>query len=164
VGGKEDGAHFIGSIVYIHDSIYTTANIKELVIIDGQQRLTTLMLIYIVLYRIAKQLGDDSLFEEINETYLINKFVSNTEKLKLSPTENNDRAFRFLLSNEPISEYSEYSNIVENFRFFAELINQNNYNVILNGLSRLMFVEISLERDKDDPHGNHDRTYFSPTS
>ena len=107
-------AHFIGSIVYIHDNIYTSTNIKELVIIDGQQRLTTIMLIYVVLYRLARRIDNYPLLDEINETYLINKFVSNTEKLKLRLTENNDKAFHFLLSNEPMSEYPEFSNIIEN--------------------------------------------------
>jgi uncharacterized protein with ParB-like and HNH nuclease domain len=151
IGSNNNGVHFIGSIVYIHDNIYTSANIKELVIIDGQQRLTTIMLIYVVLYRLAKQNKNDTLFEEINETYLINKFVSNTEKLKLRPTEDNDKAFRFLLNSEPASEYSEFSNIIENFEYISGRINQENHEFILKGLSKLIFVEISLERDKDDP-------------
>jgi uncharacterized protein with ParB-like and HNH nuclease domain len=66
-------AHFIGSIVYVHDDVYTASNIKELVIIDGQQRLTTLTLIYLALYKIALKANDLSLANEINETYLINK-------------------------------------------------------------------------------------------
>ncbi|MDR1029736.1 MAG: DUF262 domain-containing protein [Treponema sp.] len=53
IGSNNNEVHFIGSIVYIHDNIYTSANIKELVIIDGQQRLITIMLIYVVLYRLA---------------------------------------------------------------------------------------------------------------
>ena len=52
-------AHFIGSIVYIHDDVYTATRIKELTIIDGQQRLTTLTLMYLVLYRLAKKLNDE---------------------------------------------------------------------------------------------------------
>lgn len=99
VGYDNTDVHFIGSIVYIHDNIYTSANIKELIIIDGQQRLTTLMLIYAVLYKLANQLGNNSFIDEINETYLINKFISSSEKLKLRTTENNDKAFRFILNN-----------------------------------------------------------------
>ncbi len=40
-------AHFLGSIVFVHDDVYTTVKIKELTIIDGQQRLTTLTLIWL---------------------------------------------------------------------------------------------------------------------
>jgi uncharacterized protein with ParB-like and HNH nuclease domain len=151
IGCNDRNVHFIGSIVYIHDNIYTSAKIKELIIIDGQQRLTTIMLIYVALYRLAKQTNNYTLLDEINETYLINKFVSNIEKLKLRPTENNDKAFHFLLSDEPISEYPEFSNIIENFDYINGRIDQDNYEFVLRGLSKLIFVEISLERGKDDP-------------
>ena len=71
---KKMNAHFIGSIVYIHDDVYTVTRIKELVVIDGQQRLTTLTLVYLVLHRLAKELKNEDLVNEISETYLINKF------------------------------------------------------------------------------------------
>src|SRR5699024_7522362 len=75
--GRNDemNGHFIGSIVYIHDDIYTSSEINELTIIDGQQRVTTLTLIYIVLYQLAQEIGDEILKEKIQETYLINKFA-----------------------------------------------------------------------------------------
>ncbi len=59
---KNMNAHFIGSIVYVHDDVYTAARIKELTVIDGQQRLTTLTLIYLVLHRLAKELKEEELF------------------------------------------------------------------------------------------------------
>lgn len=64
---KEMDAHFIGSIVYVHDDVYTSSRIKELSIIDGQQRLTTLTLVYLVLYRLAIELKDEGLKNEIIE-------------------------------------------------------------------------------------------------
>ncbi len=62
---KKLNAHFLGSIVYIHDDIYSdnASEMTELTIIDGQQRLTN----------------------------LINEFAEDSEKLKLRPTENNDK-------------------------------------------------------------------------
>ena len=47
---KENTSHFIGSIVYIHDGVYGVGE-KELNIIDGQQRITTLTLFFIALYQ-----------------------------------------------------------------------------------------------------------------
>ena len=41
-------AHFIGSIVYVHDDVYSASGIRELTVIDGQQRLTTITILYIV--------------------------------------------------------------------------------------------------------------------
>jgi uncharacterized protein with ParB-like and HNH nuclease domain len=144
-------AHFIGSIVYIHDDIYSASGIRELSIIDGQQRLTTITLIYISLYRLLKSIGDQQKLTRIHETYLINKFAAEEEKLKLRPTENNDRAIRHLLSGDEGDSFDGgFSRVISNYRFFRSHINDVNIDLVLNGLSKLMFVEISLERGKDD--------------
>jgi uncharacterized protein with ParB-like and HNH nuclease domain len=149
---KENEAHFIGSIVYIHDDVYTTVKnrARELTIIDGQQRLTTITLIYLAIYRLAQELKDSGLSNRINETYLINKFIEDEEKLKLRPTDNNDRALKYLLNNRN-GGLGEYSRLLDNFDYLRTRITKENYEVVLNGLSGLMFVEISLERKKDDP-------------
>ena len=144
-------AHFIGSIVFVHDDVYTSSRVKELVIIDGQQRLTTLTLIYLALYKLAQEIGDEGLEQEISETYLINKFAAEDEKLKLKPTDNNIQAFKFLLRSQDNEQYPEYSKLIDNYSFFKARIVNENYGQVLQGLSKLMFVEISLDREKDNP-------------
>ena len=144
-------AHFIGSIVYVHDDVYSASGIRELTIIDGQQRLTTLTLIYITVYELARNLGNDSLVNRINETYLINKFAADEEKLKLRPTENNDRALKYLLRGDTKEDYVDFSRLIDNFNYFKSRILEENYEVVLSGINKLRFVEISLDRDKDDP-------------
>ena len=67
-----DDSHFIGSIVFIHAGVVVTDPPRKLVIIDGQQRLTTITLLWIVLYRIAKENGDEKQANEINKKYLVN--------------------------------------------------------------------------------------------
>ena len=148
---KKMNAHFIGSIVYVHDDVYTASRIKELTVIDGQQRLTTLTLVYLVIHRLAKDLKNEVLVSEISETYLINKFSPEEEKLKLRPTDNNDRALKYLLRSDESEEYSDFSKLIDNFNYFKERITEENYQIVLKGLSKLMFVEVSLDRDKDDP-------------
>jgi len=148
---KKMNAHFIGSIVYVHDDVYQTSRIKELTVIDGQQRLTTLTLIYLVLYKLADELKNEELVNEISETYLINKFSPEEEKLKLRPTDNNDRALKYLLRNDDSEEYSDFSKLIDNFNYFKGRIGAENYEIVLHGLSKLMFVEVSLDREKDDP-------------
>lgn len=148
---NEMNAHFIGSIVYIHDDVYTSSRIKELTIIDGQQRLTTLTLIYLAIYQFAKEINDDALANEISETYLINKFSSEEEKLKLKPTDNNNKALKYLLRADNDEDFSDFSRLIDNFNYFKKCLNRENYLTILDGLSKLIFVEISLERGKDDP-------------
>lgn len=148
---KNSNIHFIGSIVYVHDDVYTSSRIKELIIIDGQQRLTTLTLLYLVLYRIGIEMGDIGLVNEINETYLINKFASEDEKLKLKPTENNSDAIKFLMRSDETEEFPSYSKVIENFNYFKSRITKFNYETVLKGLEKLMFVEISLDRKNDNP-------------
>jgi len=147
----EINAHFIGSIVYIHDDIYTASGITELTIIDGQQRLTTITLIYIALYRLAKKINNDKLMNRIHKTYLINEFAPETEKLKLKPTENNKAALKHILNLESVDDFKGYSRIVENFNFFETQINAENFEVIQRGLTKLIFIDIALERQKDNP-------------
>jgi uncharacterized protein with ParB-like and HNH nuclease domain len=122
-----------------------------LTIIDGQQRLTTLTLIYLSIYQLAKELKEEGLVSEISETYLINKFAPEEEKLKLRPTENNDKALKYLLRGDAGEEYPEFSKLISNFNYFKEKITEENYTIVLKGLSKLMFVEVSLDKEKDDP-------------
>ncbi|MBT0810162.1 DUF4268 domain-containing protein [Litoribacter ruber] len=148
---EKRGTHFIGSIVFIHEGIFTTSEVKELVIIDGQQRLTTINILYVALYRFSKDHGKTQDADRIYNMFLTNQYVqSESSKLKLKQTDSNSTAFRSILfGNE--KGYTEYSNMIENFNLFLGLISTDNFEVILNGLNRLIFVEISLERDKDDP-------------
>jgi uncharacterized protein with ParB-like and HNH nuclease domain len=151
--GKSEkiNAHFLGSIVYVHDDVYTASGLTELTIIDGQQRLTTLTLIYIALYRVAKELGDSMLVNRIHKTYLINEFAPETEKLKLKPTENNKNALKHILNLEDEEDFKDYSKIIENFNYFKSNISRENFETIQRGLSKLIVVDIALDRQKDNP-------------
>ncbi|MFT3740535.1 MAG: DUF262 domain-containing protein [Breznakibacter sp.] len=152
--GKNEkvNAHFIGSIVYVHDDVYTASGLTELTIIDGQQRLTTITLIFIALYRLAQQLDNPTLVSRIHKTYLINEFAPEAEKLKLKPTENNKEALRHILSSaDDGDEFKGYSRIIENFNFFKSHINKENFETVMRGLNKLIFVDIALDRQKDNP-------------
>lgn len=151
--GKNDkaNAHFIGSIVYVHDDVYTASGLTELTIIDGQQRLTTITLIYIALYRLAQKLGNQMLVNRIHKTYLINEFAQEAEKLKLKPTENNKDALKHILNSNDGEEFKGYSRIIENFDYFKSAINADNFETVQRGLSKLIFIDIALDRQKDNP-------------
>lgn len=151
--GKNDkiNAHFIGSIVYVHDDVYTASGLTELTIIDGQQRLTTITLIYIALYRLAQKLDNQMLVNRIHKTYLINEFAPEAEKLKLKPTENNKEALRYILNAESEEEFKGYSKIIENFNFFKNSITADNFETVQRGLSKLIFIDIALDRQRDNP-------------
>lgn len=58
---------------------------------------------------------------------------------------------KYLIRGNSQEEFKEYSKIIDNYNYFKSRINENNYKTIQNGLDKLIFVEISLERGKDDP-------------
>lgn len=151
VENENRGTHFIGSIVFIHEGTYSTNEVKELVIIDGQQRLTTINILYVALYRFAKDSGNAQDAERLYNMFLTNQYVKNeSSKLKLKQTDANSLVFKAILLGTENS-FLTYSNVAENYNFFRSIITEENFETILMGLNRLIFVEISLERDKDDP-------------
>jgi len=145
------GTHFIGSIVFVYEGTYSTNEVRELVIIDGQQRLTTINILYVALYRFASDHGNTREAERLYNMFLINQYVKNeSSKLKLKQTDANSIAFKSILLGTNNASLL-FSNVIENYNYFRSNIDEGNFVTILNGLNRLIFVEISLERDKDDP-------------
>jgi uncharacterized protein with ParB-like and HNH nuclease domain len=145
------GTHFIGSIVFIYEGAYSTSEVKELVIIDGQQRLTTINILYVALYRFAKEHNLMQEAEMLYNMFLTNQYVQQeSSKLKLKQTDSNSLAFKAIM-NQTENEFGSYSNVIENCNYFRDRIEEENFHTILNGIKRLIFVEISLERGKDDP-------------
>lgn len=152
VGSDEkQSAHFIGSIVYVHDDVYTASGLTELTIIDGQQRLTTLTLLYVAIYRHAISEGNNPLAQRLYKTFLINEFADDAEKLKLKPTDNNKLALAQILDPQETNKVQGFSRLIENFRLFQGMINAGNLETIQRGLAKLIFVDIALDRQKDNP-------------
>ncbi len=154
-GNDQMNGHFIGSIVFVHDGTYST-NHNELLIIDGQQRLTTITLLFIAL---RNYLNDEDEFlkkfsrQKIRNRYLINSDEKGDKKFKLILSEP-DRDTLLSLIDKNRRKPSELSlKIMENFKLFEEWIRKNTdkLETIFKGLDKLMVVEISLERGKDNP-------------
>ena len=146
-------SHFIGSIVYIHEGVYGIGE-KEFYVIDGQQRMITITLLHIALYHRLKE-SKEEYADEIYELYLVNKFSKRDIKLKLLPPEENLNILNKILEEnwEELEDYQD-RNIVKNYKFFKEIIsNYSNEEIeyLLAGLDKIIYVDIALEKDKDDP-------------
>ncbi len=85
--GRDDSihSHFISSIVYIQDGPAVAAGVQTLLVIDGQQRLTTVALLLVALAREAEVSTEDLAFtaKQIKEQYLINRFEENDRYCKV---------------------------------------------------------------------------------
>ncbi|WP_305872227.1 DUF262 and DUF1524 domain-containing protein [Helicobacter pylori] len=154
-GNDQIKGHFIGSIVFVHDGIYTT-NYNELLIIDGQQRLTTITLLFIALrdhlndeYELLEKFSH----QKIQNRYLINSDEKGDKKFKLILSEPDRDTLLSLIDKNKRKPSEPSLKIMENFKLFEKWISENTdkLETIFKGLDKLMVVEISLERGKDNP-------------
>jgi len=147
-------AHFVGSIVYIEKGIYHVSSQSQLLVIDGQQRLTTITLLIAAL---ANAIGDQEIAEGFSRRKLRNYYLLNPEeegemhfKLILSQTDKNS-LISILRDLEKPKDFS--IRILENFNLFESLISnrKDDLRIICKGLAKLLVVDIALSRDQDNP-------------
>jgi uncharacterized protein with ParB-like and HNH nuclease domain/predicted transport protein len=147
-------AHFVGSIVYIEETIFSISLQSPLLVIDGQQRLTTIMLL---IEALARALGDSELIEgfsdiKLRSYYLLNTVEKGERRYKLLLSQTDKASLLALLGQQPRPK--EHSIRVEsNFEFFTQAINaaKDEIATICKGLSKLVIVDISLDRGQDNP-------------
>ena len=145
--------HFLGTIVFMAAKSGGFA-LQEYIIIDGQQRLTTLMLILKALSVVAESVGDDC-YHEIEEQYLHNKYCDEEFKVKLKPIKSDNNQFLLLLEDK-IDEMDEDTHIYHNFMLckerFERWAEKGIYpSQVLDALTKLEIVEIVLTKGEDDP-------------
>jgi len=146
--------HFIGSVVYVEKGIYQVSSVNQLLVIDGQQRLTTLSLLLLALakYFEEKERTPDKTKKRLINYYLLNSEEDDLQKYKLYLTQTDKETyFSFLEENDLPKDFSP--RIVENYKFFEESIKKSNLEPeeILNGIHKLFIVDVSLDRNYDNP-------------
>ncbi len=148
-------AHFIGSIVYIEKGLYQVSSQSPMLVIDGQQRLTTVSLI---LEALARQLGDTAepmdgfSAKKLRSYYLLNPLEEGERGYKLLLTQTDKQTLLSLLEQKALPE--QYSlQLKENFEFFVKQVASlgEDLEPLCKGLAKLMVVDISLSRDQDNP-------------
>lgn len=154
--GKNEkvSSYFLGSIVYIHDGIYGVGE-KEFHVIDGQQRMTTLTLLFLAIYFKLKGtiLAKDA--DKIYNQYVVNPYSEKEIKLKLLPPEEN----LYILNKISHNKFNELEafqdrNMLKNYLFFEkelESLSFDDMKHLSNGIEKLIYIDIALEKGKDDP-------------
>ena len=147
-------AHFVGSIVYIERGLYQIATQSALLVIDGQQRLTTVMLILEVL---ARCVGDGEPMDgfsakKLRNYYLLNPEEEGERRFKLLLTQTDKQSLLALLRQTPPPAEPSLR-ITENFTFFEKQVRAVEADLVplCKGLAKLMIVDIALSRDQDNP-------------
>lgn len=147
-------AHFIGSVVYIEKGLYQVSSQSPLLVIDGQQRLTTAMLL---LEALSRHLGDSEPIEgfsakKLRNYYLLNPLEDGERGYKLILTQTDKDSLLALVTQKPLPIDGSLR-IQENFDFFDTQIAQlgGNLEQLCRGLAKVIIVDIALSRDQDNP-------------
>ncbi|QQY78917.1 DUF262 domain-containing protein [Keratinibaculum paraultunense] len=141
-----NNGHFLGTIVFVSNEKQEL--MMERIIIDGQQRITTTVLLLKAIHDSLDESNNEekNLKEEIYETYIINKYVDEKYKLKLKPVEEDMKAYVDLIES---NQTDEDSKIYTNYKLLMDLISNSDYNVqqIYKALSYVQIVYISLDKN-----------------
>lgn len=158
VGESVEQNHFIGSIVYMNQQGHIASPINKLMIIDGQQRTTTITLLISAIVEFLVKNPNDNVMpcENLISYYLLNDKEKGQTRYKLILTQDDEKSLIKIIdcleNNEEIIFDNEDSiRVKENFEFFQKHINNDNIENLFNGLNKLLIIYVALEHNIDNP-------------
>lgn len=147
---KNRSSHFFGSLVSVHND----GEFNEFLIIDGQQRLTTISLLMLAMVNLMKlgivTPGQRNLADKIYKTYLIDEWQEDETRIKLKPVKSDSKAFGLLFKES--EEHIRESNLTINYEYFYSRIQKEEISIdqLYTAITRLEVINIRLEKD-DNP-------------
>ncbi|MBZ0205799.1 MAG: DUF262 and DUF1524 domain-containing protein [Flavobacteriales bacterium] len=148
--------HFMGSVVHIAEG-ESGAALPRWLVIDGQQRLTTLMLLLIALrdhFSATGTEGHEVTASAITERFLINRHNRDEGRRKLLLRRRDDETLHWLLNRELNDQHVPEglsARVYENYLDFRERLEKVDINVLFDGFKKLDVVEVKLKHGEDDP-------------
>lgn len=158
--GRESGApHFTGSVVWIQAGTMSPSGVTPVMLIDGQQRITTITLLLIALARYARAHPESELafsFDEIIDLgYLVNKYKKGDDRYKLTLSQGDRDTLRSIidnLQNPDVEIVQDSERLLNNLAFLETHVNSfEDPNIIWAGIHRLEVVSVSLTMGQDNP-------------
>lgn len=149
-----DGNHFLGSIVYISTEDHSSSFTRWL-LIDGQQRVTTLTLIATALRDHIVDTGwtgpaEGPTAKRVEAYFLKNVQEEGDREYKLLLRRHDQATLKALLDRDELPpETSE--RIRDNYEFFREQLKKEDPEIVYRGLNRLIVIDVTLDRGIDDP-------------
>ena len=144
-------SHFFGSIV---SAYHPNGRYAEYLVIDGQQRLTTVSLLMLAMYNLIRQgkviPQNKTMAEELMEDYLVDKHQPKETCVKLKPVKGDRAAFDRLFDVDEVP--ATHSNLTANYLFFYNRIQKEEISIdeLYTALFALEIINIELTQD-DDP-------------
>ena len=149
---KSTHSHFLGSIVCMEYGIYSASTVPELLVIDGQQRLTTLSLLLLALGRAIETQNSeiDITRRKLENYYLFNADEDGEYRYKQRLTRHDNDTLIKLLDNKELPADPSHR-LEENYCFFETQLKDTDLKTVYEGIQKLTIVDISLNRDHDNP-------------
>jgi uncharacterized protein with ParB-like and HNH nuclease domain len=139
--------HFIGSIVSM-PTVSVPEGVAKYLLIDGQQRITTIFIILSLLRDRARENNQRNIADEINECYLVNKFKEGMDFFKLMPTQIDRETFKRIIQTREIEIEDQ---ITRAYDFFKRKVKQKNIETeTLKKVITTCFSIVSIVLDADD--------------
>ncbi len=154
--GREQSipVHFIGSVVYVEQGLSTVTNQSPLLVIDGQQRLTTVTLLLAALAEILKGRDPVGGFTErkTRNYYLVNAEEDGDAYYKLLLSQTDRETLTAIVGEHELPDAPSLR-IKENYENFKKWLtaNESDLEIVCEGLLKLMIVDIALSREHDNP-------------
>nr|WP_315521566.1 DUF262 domain-containing protein [Olegusella massiliensis] len=159
-------SHFTGSIVWVQDGAVSTSGVESRLLIDGQQRVTTLMLVFVALARYAHRHPERSASlsfsaqEILDDGYLTNKHRDGHDHYKLTLSKGDRELFQALIdalesdsapeAHKAISAQGPH-HLLENLAYFERQLEHVDVNSIWLGIQQLQVASIALTEGQDNP-------------
>ncbi|HEY9602809.1 MAG TPA: DUF262 domain-containing protein, partial [Allocoleopsis sp.] len=152
------GFYFLGPIV-TQSAPGTAEGISPYIVIDGQQRLTTLTILLAVLRNSLKK-SDPSMAQEVDELYLINKFKKDDDIYKVLPTQDDREVYKSIIQSKKLKDIKKEGQIYDAYSFFDKklkkpdpeeeiILDYGKFKAIV--LERLLLVNITSD-ESDNPY------------
>lgn len=139
--------HYLGNVVYFVGK-NSGASYNEYILIDGQQRVTTILLL---LCAIRDIIDDEDVVKSINARYLKNDTGDNRFRVRLKQTSYDSESFISIIDKTPCD--NENCNVIKNYKLFKKLIRESESEVspkdLYNTIPKLEIVDVNLQIEND---------------
>lgn len=158
-GRHPDRTHFTGSIVWMQDGGIGPDGVSRCLLIDGQQRLTSVTLLLIALAEYAREHPENLRFSAdmlIDRGYLVDKYATGEGRYKLTLSGDDREVLHSMCDHVIAPDRPNQANIDSrleaNLDLFRSLVAAiDDANVVWNGLQRLEVVSVTLDQGRDEP-------------
>lgn len=161
-GRRPDRTHFTGSVVWMQEGGISPDGVSRCLLIDGQQRLTSVTLLLIALAEYAHEHPENLRFSTdmiIDRGYLVDKYATGEGRCKLTLSGDDRDVLRGMCDHVLALDRPNHGNqagttsrLEANLDLFRSLVAAiDDVNTVWNGLQRLEVVSVTLDQGRDEP-------------